>query len=84
MSQPESKTDPVDKRQPRQRGKTKGRVVDLNALLEVQKLLGDAPRDRDQLIERCLFQGIARNPVGLPAYDDGSDDRHGRNRHHEF
>ena len=51
MPQPDSKTDAVDKRQPRQRGKTKGRIVDLNALLEVQQLLGDAPRDRDQLIE---------------------------------
>jgi len=51
MSQPESKTDAVDKRQQRQRGKTKGRVVDLNALLEVQNLLGDAPRACDHLIE---------------------------------
>jgi len=51
MSQPESKTNAVDKRQPRQRGKTKGRIVDLNALLEVQKLLGAAPRARDHLIE---------------------------------
>ena len=51
MSKPETKTDAVDKRQPRQRGKIKGRVVDLNALLEVQNLLGDAPRARDQLIE---------------------------------
>ncbi|HEY5740244.1 MAG TPA: NAD(P)H-dependent oxidoreductase subunit E [Gammaproteobacteria bacterium] len=51
MSKPETKTDAVDKRQPRQRGKIKGRVVDLNALLEVQNLLGDAPRVRDQLIE---------------------------------
>jgi formate dehydrogenase len=51
MSQPESETGAVDKRKPRQRGKIKGRVVDLNALLEVQTLLGDAPRRRDLLIE---------------------------------
>ena len=51
MSKSETKTDAVDKRQPRQRGKIKGRVVDLNALLEVQNLLGEAPRARDQLIE---------------------------------
>ena len=41
----------VDRRKQRQRGKTKGRIVDLNALLEVQSLLGDAPRRRDLLIE---------------------------------
>ncbi|HKJ50676.1 MAG TPA: NAD(P)H-dependent oxidoreductase subunit E [Gammaproteobacteria bacterium] len=51
MPQPELKSDRVDKRKQGQRGKIKGRVVDLNALLEVQNLLGDAPRDRDQLIE---------------------------------
>ena len=51
MSQPEPGTGAVDKRKPRQRGKIKGRVVDLNALLEVQNLLGDAPRRRDLLIE---------------------------------
>ncbi len=41
----------VDRRKQRQRGKIKGRVVDLNALVEVQSLLGDAPRRRDLLIE---------------------------------
>jgi formate dehydrogenase len=50
MSQPEPITT-VDKRKRGQRGKTKGRVVDLNALLEVQNLLGDAPRARDHLVE---------------------------------
>ena len=51
MSQPEQNTDAVDNRKQRRRGKPKGRVVDLNALLEVQNLMGDAPRERDQLIE---------------------------------
>ena len=51
MSQPELNPDAVDNRKQRRRGKTKGRVVDLNALLEVQNLLGDAPRQRDLLIE---------------------------------
>ena len=45
----------VDKRKQGQRGKVKGRVVDLNALLEVQSLLGDMPRRRDLLIE-CLHR----------------------------
>ncbi len=51
MSQPELKSEAVDNRKQRRRGKTKGRVVDLNALLEVQNLLGDEPRARDLLIE---------------------------------
>jgi NADH:ubiquinone oxidoreductase subunit F (NADH-binding)/NADH:ubiquinone oxidoreductase subunit E len=51
MSQPEKNTDAVDNRKQRRRGKPKGRVVDLNALLEVQNLLGDASRERDLLIE---------------------------------
>jgi NADH:ubiquinone oxidoreductase subunit F (NADH-binding)/NADH:ubiquinone oxidoreductase subunit E len=51
MSQPEQNTDAVDNRKQRRRGKPKGRVVDLNALLEVQNLLGDTSRERDQLIE---------------------------------
>ena len=51
MPQPEQNTDAVDNRKQRRRGKPKGRVVDLNALLEVQNLLGDASRERDQLIE---------------------------------
>ena len=40
-----------DNRSKRKRGKPKGRVVDLNALMELRALLGDAPRDRDLLIE---------------------------------
>ena len=51
MSQPELNSDAVDNRKQRRRGKTKGRVVDLNALLEVQNLLGDESRQRDLLIE---------------------------------
>jgi formate dehydrogenase len=51
MSQPEQNTDVVDNRKQGRRGKPKGRVVDLNALLEVQGLLGDEARDRDLLIE---------------------------------
>ena len=35
----------------KKRGKPKGRVVDLNVLMEVKKLLGDDPRSRDFLIE---------------------------------
>ncbi len=51
MSQPELKSDAVDNRQQRRRGKIKGRVVDLNALLDVQGLLGDESRAADLLIE---------------------------------
>ncbi len=51
MSQPELNPDAVDNSKQRRRGKTKGRVVDLNALLEVQNLLGDESRARDLLIE---------------------------------
>jgi len=51
MPQPEQNTNAVDNRKQRRRGKPKGRIVDLNALLEVQNLLGDASRERDQLIE---------------------------------
>ena len=51
MSQPEHNTDAVDNRKQGRRGKPKGRVVDLNALLEVQNLLGDASREKDLLIE---------------------------------
>ena len=43
--------DSVDHRKKRNRGKTKGRIVDLNALLQVQSLLGDETRARDLLIE---------------------------------
>ncbi len=51
MSQPELNSEAVDNRKQRRRGKTKGRVVDLNALLEVQNLLGDEARASDLLIE---------------------------------
>ncbi len=51
MPQPEINSNAVDNRKQRRRGKTKGRVVDLNALLEVQGLLGEASRARDLLIE---------------------------------
>ena len=51
MSAVEKNTEMVDKRSKRQRGKVKGRVVDINALLEVQSLLGDSSRSRDLLIE---------------------------------
>jgi formate dehydrogenase len=51
MSQPEHNSKAVDNRKQGRRGKPKGRVVDLNALLEVQGLLGDASRERDLLIE---------------------------------
>ena len=51
MSQPESNAAAVDNRKQGRRGKTKGRVVDLNALLDVQNLLGAESRARDLLIE---------------------------------
>ena len=51
MSQAELTADAVNHRKKKSRGKTKGRVVDLNSLLEVQRLLGDASRARDLLIE---------------------------------
>ncbi len=51
MTQPERNNTAVDNRKQGRRGKSKGRVVDLNALLEVQALLGDKSRDRDLLIE---------------------------------
>jgi NADH:ubiquinone oxidoreductase subunit F (NADH-binding)/NADH:ubiquinone oxidoreductase subunit E len=51
MSQAEHRTDAVDNRKQSRRGKPKGRTVDLNALIEVQKLLGDESRARDLLIE---------------------------------
>ncbi|MEM7210064.1 MAG: NAD(P)H-dependent oxidoreductase subunit E [Pseudomonadota bacterium] len=38
-------------RSKKKRGKPKGRIVDLNILMEVKSLLGDAPRDKDFLIE---------------------------------
>ena len=51
MSIAERNSQPADNRSKRKRGKTKGRIVDINALLEVQSLLGDAPRAKDLLIE---------------------------------
>ena len=51
MSQARQTSDSVDNSKRRNRGTPKGRVVDLNALLEVQALLGDEARDRDLLIE---------------------------------
>ena len=41
----------VDNKRKHRRGKTKGRVVDINALLQVQNLLGDESRAKDLLIE---------------------------------
>ncbi len=41
----------TDHRRKRSRGKTKGRIVDINALLTVQDLLGDESRAKDLLIE---------------------------------
>ncbi len=51
MSQAEINPVAVDKRKKRSRGKIKGRVVDLNALIEVQRLLGSESRAADLLIE---------------------------------
>ncbi len=51
MAQAQPTNGAVDHRQKRSRGKTKGRIVDLNALIEVQGVLGDASRRRDLLIE---------------------------------
>ena len=51
MAQAEHEIKVVDNRKQGRRGKPKGRVVDLNALLEVQALLGDESRARDLLIE---------------------------------
>lgn len=51
MSIAENNPQAVDHRRKRSRGKTKGRLVDINALLEVQGLLGDESRSKDLLIE---------------------------------
>ncbi len=51
MPQADINPDSVDHRKKRNRGKTKGRIVDLSALLQVQGLLGDESRARDLLIE---------------------------------
>ena len=51
MSIAEKNPQAVDNRRKQRRGKTKGRIVDLNALLQVQSLLGDESRAKDLLIE---------------------------------
>ncbi|NNE62644.1 MAG: NADH-quinone oxidoreductase subunit F, partial [Gammaproteobacteria bacterium] len=51
MSAANKESKMVDNRSKPRRGKIKGRVVDINALLEVQSLLADSPRSRDLLIE---------------------------------
>ena len=51
MSIAEKNPQAVDHRRKRSRGKTKGRIVDINALLAVQSLLGDESRAKDLLIE---------------------------------
>ena len=51
MSITEKNPQTVDNRRKRRRGKTKGRIVDINALLQVQSLLGDESRAKDLLIE---------------------------------
>ncbi len=51
MSLADKKSRITDHRGKRNRGKTKGRIVDINALLEVQSILGDESRARDLLIE---------------------------------
>jgi len=51
MSIAEKNPQAVDNRRKQRRGKTKGRIVDLNALLQVQGLLGDESRAKDLLIE---------------------------------
>ena len=58
MPQPELNSDAVDNRKQRRRGKTKGRIVDLNALLDVQNLLGDAPRQRVLEVVHAQAQGL--------------------------
>ena len=51
MSIAEKNPQAVDNRRKGRRGKTKGRIVDINALLQVQSLLGNEPRAKDLLIE---------------------------------
>ena len=51
MSIAEKNPQLADKRGKRGRGKTKGRIVDINALLEVQSILGSTSRAKDLLIE---------------------------------
>jgi len=51
MSIAEKNPQAVDHRRKRSRGKTKGRIVDINALLTIQSLLGDESRAKHLLIE---------------------------------
>jgi len=51
MSIAEKNPHAVDHRRKRSRGKIKGRIVDINALLTVQSLLGDESRAKHLLIE---------------------------------
>ena len=51
MSIAEKNPQAVDNRRKGRRGKTKGRIVDINALLQVQSLLGNESRAKDLLIE---------------------------------
>ena len=51
MSIAEKNPQAVDNKRKHRRGKTKGRIVDINALLQVQSLLGDESRAKDLLIE---------------------------------
>jgi len=51
MSIAEKNPQAVDHRRKHNRGKTKGRLVDINALMAVQSLLGDESRAKDLLIE---------------------------------
>ena len=52
MSIAEKNPQAVDNRRKQRRGKTKGRIVDINALLQVQGLLGNESRVKDLLIEQ--------------------------------
>jgi formate dehydrogenase len=51
MSIAEKNPQAVDNRRKQRRGKTKGRIVDINALLQVQSLLDNESRAKDLLIE---------------------------------
>ena len=51
MSIAEKNPQAVDNKRKHRRGKTKGRIVDINALLQVQSLLGDESRAKHLLIE---------------------------------
>ena len=51
MSIAEKNPQAVDNKRKHRRGKTKGRIVDINALLQVQSILGDESRAKDLLIE---------------------------------